>query len=105
MSEHVCCSLDGTGIDPNLLSKRFRKLRVAMVASGEALPPVTFHDLRHTFASNLIASGVNLKVVAEALRHADVRLVGDTYGHLRPTAVAEATEQLSLLVEGSPPTG
>ena len=43
-----------------------------------------FHDLRHYFASLLIASGSDLKVVQARLRHASAKTTLDTYGHLWP---------------------
>jgi len=42
------------------------------------------HDLRHYFASLLIASGANVKVVQARLRHASARTTLDTYSHLWP---------------------
>jgi integrase len=43
-----------------------------------------FHDLRHYFASLLIASGLDVKVVQARLRHASAKTTLDTYGHLWP---------------------
>ncbi|WP_151524134.1 site-specific integrase [Serinicoccus kebangsaanensis] len=43
-----------------------------------------FHDLRHYFASMLIASGLDVKVVQTRLRHASARTTLDVYGHLWP---------------------
>lgn len=43
-----------------------------------------FHDLRHYFASLLIASGLDVKVVQTRLRHASAKTTLDTYGHLWP---------------------
>ena len=49
------------------------------------LPPdFRFHDLRHYFASLLIASGADVKVVQARLRHASAKTTLDTYGHLWP---------------------
>jgi integrase len=45
-----------------------------------------FHDLRHYFASVLIASGADVKVVQARLRHASAKTTLDTYGHLWPDA-------------------
>ena len=45
-----------------------------------------FHDLRHYFASLLIASGADVKVVQARLRHASAKTTLDTYGHLWPDA-------------------
>jgi len=43
-----------------------------------------FHDLRHYFASMLIASGLDIKVVQTRLRHSSARTTLDVYGHLWP---------------------
>jgi integrase len=43
-----------------------------------------FHDLRHYFASLLIASGLDVKIVQARLRHASAKTTLDTYGHLWP---------------------
>lgn len=46
---------------------------------------VTFHDLRHHFASVLIAAGCSIKAVQEALGHANASETLDTYSHLWPS--------------------
>lgn len=43
-----------------------------------------FHDLRHYFASLLIADGHDVKLVQTRLRHASARTTLDTYSHLWP---------------------
>ncbi len=43
-----------------------------------------YHDLRHYFASLLIASGTDVKTVQARLRHASAKTTLDTYGHLWP---------------------
>ena len=45
-----------------------------------------FHDLRHYFASMLIASGLDVKVVQARLRHASATTTLNVYGHLFPDA-------------------
>ncbi len=49
------------------------------------LPQFRYHDLRHHFASALIAGGCSVKVVQKALGHASARETLDVYGHLCPT--------------------
>jgi integrase len=46
----------------------------------------SFHDLRHYFASLLIASGADIKTVQARLRHASATTTLNTYGHLWPDA-------------------
>lgn len=41
-----------------------------------------FHGLRHTYASDLVRSGVQLEIVAKQLGHANTITVSNTYGHL-----------------------
>ena len=43
-----------------------------------------YHDLRHYFASLLIASGADVKTVQARLRHASAKTTLDTYGHMWP---------------------
>jgi integrase len=45
-----------------------------------------YHDLRHYFASLLIASGLDVKVVQKRLRHASAVTTLNTYGHMWPDA-------------------
>ncbi len=48
------------------------------------LPPISFHDLRHTHATTLLLLGENPKVVSERLGHANVGITLDTYSHVLP---------------------
>lgn len=43
-----------------------------------------YHDLRHYFASLLIASGADVKTVQARRRHASAKTTLDTYGHIWP---------------------
>src|SRR5260221_12743735 len=45
-----------------------------------------FHDLRHFYASALIAANLNPKVIQTRLGHATIAETMDTYGHLFPDA-------------------
>jgi integrase len=57
--------------------------RAAVKAAG--LPPGTrYHDLRHFYASALIAANLNPKVIQARLGHASISETMDTYGHLFP---------------------
>jgi integrase len=53
-------------------------------------PPVSFHVLRHTWASLAVMAGAPLMVVARNLGHADTRMVERHYGHLAPSYIADA---------------
>ena len=68
-------------------SDQQRPMAAACIAAKIA--PVTFHGLRHTYASRLAMRGVPLAVIAAQLGHADVRMVEKHYGHLAPNYVAD----------------
>jgi len=54
---------------------------------AHCLPKGTrFHDLRHFYASTLIAANLNPKVIQTRLGHATITETMDTYGHLLPDA-------------------
>lgn len=55
-------------------------------------PNFRFHELRHTYASHAVMSGVPLKVVATQLGHADTRTVDRFYSRLGNEYVAEVIE-------------
>lgn len=52
------------------------------------VPAVSFHDLRHTYASLLAMSSTPMKVIADLLGHADTRIVEKHYAHLSESYVA-----------------
>jgi integrase len=62
----------------------------------------TFHALRHTFASWMIAANVNPKTLQVLMGHESWSVTMDTYGHLFPTATSEAMVQLqrSMMFSG-----
>jgi integrase len=53
-------------------------------------PAISFHILRHTWASHAVMNGVPLLVVAKNLGHADTRMVEKHYGHMAPSFIADA---------------
>jgi integrase len=59
-------------------------------AAWAALRRITLHECRHTFASYMIAAGVNAKAVSTFMGHASVAFTLDRYGHLFPGAEDEA---------------
>jgi integrase len=58
---------------------------------------VTFHDLRHHYASALIAAGCSIKAVQEALGHKNASETLDTYSHLFPSDEDRLREAVQAL--------
>ncbi|HVE79087.1 MAG TPA: tyrosine-type recombinase/integrase, partial [Gemmatimonadaceae bacterium] len=69
---------------------------------GQAHPSgVTFHTLRHTFASWLVMDGTDLLTVARLLGHTKIKMVEETYGHLAPEHRRRAVERLAGRIVGA----
>ncbi len=60
-----------------------------LACEGAKVGALTFHELRHSYATRLIMNGVPLAVVAAQLGHSDTRMVEKHYGHLAPSYVAD----------------
>lgn len=80
----------GTPINPSNLRNR----SFAPLLKKAGLPPVTFHDLRHTTASLLFSKNVHAKFVQELLGHASVAITLDTYSHMLPGMGGEAADAM-----------
>jgi integrase len=59
------------------------------------LERITLHECRHTYASLMIAAGVNAKALSTFMGHANISITLDRYGHLMPGSEAEAAELLN----------
>ena len=81
----------------NLVRRQFKP---ALRRAG--LPQIRFHDLRHLFASLLIAQGEHPKLISEQLGHASVQITLDRYGHLMPQSYDHAGERLEAALFGTP---
>lgn len=86
--------LTGKQTPPWALEREIRRVRTTI----EDLPEgFRYHDLRHYFASLLIASGADVKVVQARLRHASAMTTLDTYGHLWPDADESTRAAVSVV--------
>jgi integrase len=69
-------------------SQQFYRMRRAC-AAARINPPLNFHQLRHTWASLAVMSGMPLLVVGQNLGHDDDTMVRRHYGHLAPSYVVD----------------
>jgi integrase len=65
------------------------------------LDPIGLHECRHTFASLLIAAGVNAKAITSYLGHASIQTTFDLYGHLMPGNEDEAVALVDAYLKRS----
>jgi integrase len=73
----VFATFDGKPRAPDPLGKKFAD---AMTALG--LPHVSLHTLRHTHASMLITSGMDILTISRRLGHSSAAITLGVYGHL-----------------------
>lgn len=86
----------GRPIAPYTFETAFRAARQHI----EGLPEgFRVHDLRHYFASMLIAAGLDVKTVQTRLRHASAKTTLDTYGHIWPDRDDSTRAAVSALFE------
>ena len=71
-------------------------------AADEKFPRVTVHELRHTAASLMIATGANVKTVQAQLGHKTATMTLDQYGHLFPDDLDDVADKMDDLVSGVP---
>lgn len=85
---------DGRPFSPEATYKRSR---TRWDAAG--LPRITMHECRHSFASMMIAAGVNAKTLQEVGGWSSIAIVFDRYGHLMPGARDEAAGLLDAYID------
>ncbi len=73
-------------------SDQFRFVNDAC-ADAKIEPGITFHELRHTYASRLAMRGTPMPVIAAQLGHSDTRMTERHYAHLGPSYVAETVRR------------
>lgn len=84
----VFCSEIGHYYHPNMPTRWFPKF-----CEDIGITRFTFHCLRHTHASHLLASGEDISFVSRRLGHSDIKITYNTYFHLIPQEKRKALEE------------
>lgn len=87
------CNPTGRYLNPQSLTQLFDR-----IVRNSDLPRIRFHDLRHTHASLLVASGEAIKVVSERFGHAHPAFTIHTYQHLLPGMSAAAADRFATMI-------
>lgn len=93
-NELAFCTELGMPIDPRNLRKIFYRVSKKAGVSG-----VTFHALRHSYATRLLEANEHPKVVQEILGHSDITMTLNTYSHVMPEIKKAAAEKINFLFE------
>lgn len=90
----VCCEADGSLVDASNYSKRFSK-----ILEANDLPMIRFHDLRHSWATNMIRLGVPVNTVSKMLGHSNPVIILTVYAHVLNEMQDEAVDKLDADIE------
>jgi len=87
--DFVFSQSDGKPLDgDNLYHRDFKR-----ILKRAGLRQIRIHDLRHTFASILIAAGHNLKYIQNQMGHAKIEITFNLYGHLLKETLEGAAQK------------
>jgi len=92
--ELVFLNADARPLDPKYVDKHLKAL-----CKEAGIAQVSFHKLRHTAATHMVAAGVPLALVKDQLGHSSITLTTGTYAHMVPAAQREAAEKLDLALK------
>jgi integrase len=90
---HVVAREDGQPLQPRSLTHAFVKF-----VRRHGLAPIRLHDLRHSHATHMLASGVHPKIAQERLGHSSVSVTIDLYSHVLPGMQAEAVSRVDAVL-------
>ncbi len=94
LARHVFTDENGQPLQPGWVSRRFAEL-----VEQIGLPPIRFHDLRHTSATLGLAAGESLKEVSQRLGHSSIVVTADTYLTPPDTLARASTDRLAGVLD------
>lgn len=103
--DYVIGHPDGTWFSPGALTHGWSTLCKANGWVGERGLPLTFHDLRHTFATRLVASGADVKSASRIMGHSTPSTTLKVYASEDAAAKRRAMDSLEGALDGNGPQG
>ena len=86
---------DGSAVNPQVLTRRFRA-----IVRETGLPTIRLHDLRHSYATAALASGLRVDVLSKRLGHANVGVTLKVYAHVLPGDDEAAAASVAAFIGG-----
>lgn len=86
-------------MNPHVLWERWRAMADLLGLRGTQGRPVTYHDLRHTYATVGISEGVDVKTVSSTLGHANAAMTLNIYADADPEAKRRAADIVAAALE------
>ena len=83
--------------DPVMPNSGYQRMKKLLAEAG--LPNMRFHDLRHTFATHALTSGVDAKTLSGILGHTKTSFTLDTYTHVTGDMHRRASEIVGGFME------
>lgn len=78
------------------VSMAYNRMKTLLKRAG--LPELRFHDLRHTFATHALASGVDAKTLSGILGHTKASFTLDTYAHVTGDMQRQAAQVMDTFM-------
>jgi len=85
----IISTLTGDPTNPRTFTSGFT-LKYASIQKKTGIPRITFHGLRHTHATQLLAAGIHPKIAQERLGHSTIATTMDLYSHVTETMQEDA---------------
>ena len=95
---YVVGYIDGRFHSPTLIGRGWKALSGAFGLTGTQGRAITFHDLRHSFATRAIAAGADVKAVAAVLGHTNAAMTLNVYADADPESKRRATDLVALAI-------
>lgn len=88
--DFICVNEQGILLNPDYISAAYKK-----IVKKNGLPESSFHSLRHSCGSLLLAMGYNIKQIQQWLGHSNFQTTLNIYSHTEHDFKNKITEQLS----------
>lgn len=97
-SRYICCKCDGNMHTPTSWKQMWNSYINAIIkknpeATNTGIGDITAHYLRHTYATLLYISGVDVITASELMGHSNIKTTLTIYTHLKETTVLKSVDK------------